>query len=339
MTAFGAVRRVFRGRWGRHAVAGLRFGLALVLLWLALRDVPYDSILPTFRQVDLGWLAVVVGLVLIGLGVKAWRWLTLLRPILPHIRWWEVLGILTVGQAGNMLLPARAGDVMRTLLASKSEGRQIPAVVTGLALEKGTDGLVLLGAAAFLLQVVPGGPWLNGPTRESAGLVLLVLGAAAAALLASRSVWLRLRQVLVSRSGWLADNIVQLGDRFVEGMDSLRHRRVVLRFLILTLAAWLVMWSVNVALGVSLRLAIPPSAGLLLVILILIGRVPGWMPGQIGPFYFFTRLGLQQYGIGGDAATGYAILLHLCVFAPPLLGACGYLLFNRAQREELLSRI
>jgi hypothetical protein len=57
--------------------------------------------------------------------------------------------------------------------------------------------------------------------------------------------------------------------------------------------------------------------------------MPGLMPGQVGPIYFFARLGLEQFGVRPAEGVAYAALLHAAIVLPPTVGAAIYLLAGR----------
>ncbi len=120
-----------------------------------------------------------------------------------------------------------------------------------------------------------------------------------------------------------------MGDRFVAGLEQLRRGGGFGLVILLTLVSWIMMYATNMATLYSLGLSVPPQAGLLVLVLVFIGILPRLMPGQVGPFYFFARLALEQFGVDPATSTAYAVLLHAFFVLPPLVGAGIYLLTSR----------
>lgn len=307
----------------------LRLGIGLALLGLAIRDVDFAAFLNAIQQVSLGWMTVVLLTILVTLVLKTWRWGLLLRPVVPELSSGNILGALLVGQAANILLPLRSGDLIRSLMASVDDAARLPAVITGLIIEKGLDALMLVLAMALTLPVLPDEVSLSSDGRRLLGLGLGALTVALLAIMLSRRVWHWMRRPLRPLPGWVAQKTLSLGDRFVEGMTQLRLGGQFGMVMILTLLSWVAMFLTNLTMAYSLRLAVPPAAGLLVMVLVFLGIIPRLMPGQVGPFYFFARLALAQFGVESAASTAYAVVLHAAFMIPPLVGAGLYLMVTK----------
>ena len=314
---------------GRALLGALKVVAGVALLWMALRGVDLPVILEAVGRMDARWLAVVAATVFLGLAFKALRWWLLLRPILPGVSRRETFGALMTGQAFNLLGVFRAGDMVRAVWMASSAPIQLPAVLTGIVVEKAIDMIMLALALLIMVPVLP----LDVPLA-SQGPLLLALGGGAllAALLAIRfapEAWGRLRGYLASRPGVMASRSVSLGDRLVAGFRQLRGLRGKGYLALMTFLAWAAMLSTNMALARGLGIQIPLAAGLLVLVLVLLGVMPGLMPGQVGPIYFFARLGLEQFGVRPAEGVAYAALLHAAIVLPPTVGAAIYLLAGR----------
>ena len=91
-------------------------------LWLVLRDVPFEQVIPALRQAHFWWLAPALIALAVDVIIRAERWGVLLRPI-ATVSWKRLLSPTIIGYMGNALLPARLGEVLRaTLLGSRSAG-------------------------------------------------------------------------------------------------------------------------------------------------------------------------------------------------------------------------
>lgn len=316
-------------RFLRLSLKLLRLSIGLILLYLAMRDVQLRTVWLALQQAHPGWLAIVLVTILATLAFKTWRWALLLRPVVPEIRLTHILGALLVGQAANILLPLRSGDLVRSWMGSANEPARLPAVITGLVIEKGLDALMLALAMALVVPTLPADVIPSEQMRRLLGLGLFALAAALLALVASPRVWPQVRRPLKALGSPLGQRALRLGDRFASGMAQLRGSGRFGTVLALTLLSWVAMYATNQSLAHALDLGAAPMAGLLVLVLVFLAIIPRLMPGQVGPFYFFARLGLEQFGVDPAASTGYAVLLHALFLLPPLVGAGIYLLSSR----------
>jgi uncharacterized protein (TIRG00374 family) len=309
--------------------------LGLVLLWGAIRILDLDALLNSLRQAAPAWLALTLLSVLGSLILKAARWHALIKPVFPATTFYETFGMLMLGQAGNIILPSRSGDVLRTVYAASPDQAQIPAVATGIMVEKGIDALFLAFSAAVVLPWLPvsqvgGQPWKASLTVGVLGVLLTTL-----VLLTSASFWRRMRTVLTRRTHPLAAWVVTQGDRLVLGVERLRKGGRFGAFLLLTIAIWMNMIVTNLLLAGAMGITMDLRVGVLVLVLAYLAVIPGLMPGHFGPFYFLVGVGLTSLSIAAPAAAAYAVLLHLFVMSPPVILAGVYLLLRRQGRMRL----
>jgi len=319
-----------RRRALRQAQVAIRWGLGLVLLILALRQVDMGSLVASLRGADLGWLLATISTVLLGIGLKAVRWNMLLMPVCPERSPWEVLGALLTGQAANILLPVRGGEVVRVAaVVAPSDGRA-GAVLVGIGVEKALDFLALSAAAALALPLLPAGVQSSIWAKAlAAGLALL--GGALAVVLFRRRAWERVRSLLDGLPAGPRDRVQGWFDRLSLSLERLDGSGYRVRVLVLTAVIWLVMFSTNLALLRALGMTAEAGPAVLVLVAIHLSLMPAIMPGNLGPFYLAVELGLSPFGYPLDRAALYAILLHALVTLPPLVGAGLYLTVARGR--------
>jgi uncharacterized membrane protein YbhN (UPF0104 family) len=318
----------------RRASLAIRWILGLALTILALRQVDMGDLAAGLRQVDPGWLLIALATIMLGIGLKAIRWGLLLKPVCPDRSAWDVLGALMTGQAANIVLPLRGGELVRTAtLISPSDGRA-GAVFVGIGMEKAFDLLALAAAAGLALPLLPTGArstiWI-GPL--AAGLALL--GAALAVGLFWRRAWACLRPLLVRLPEGMRNRLQGWMDRLSDGLERLARSGQLWRVLTLTAVIWLVMFSTNLTLLRALQMKVSASAAMLVLVAVHLGLIPAIMPGNVGPFYLAVELGLSPFGYNLPLAAPYAVLLHALVTLTPLAGAGLYLAAGRRHGGRL----
>jgi len=187
-----------------------------------------------------------VAVVVLHLGVlslKAVRWDVVLRAV-PHERGlpserrdsdptmrWLVFDSLFLGYFGNYVLPAKLGELGRSLLYSRRAGVAFPSVLATIVFERVVDATVLVVFFYLAIPFLPEGPeWVG----ESA--VLLALGATAG-IVVLVLLFRRLPRNSVTSSG-LVEKLKGVLGRFREGLSVLKSRSVALRAAGWTVAIW-----------------------------------------------------------------------------------------------------
>jgi len=271
------------------------------------------------------WLVLAAaGLVLLTIPMRTGRW-RLMFPPMSRPPFGRLTTIMLIGQAINLFVPMRLGDIVRsTLVETETAAFVLGTQMLRIAL----DLLILAGLVVVLLFQVSLPVWWRGP-----GEVLLVTSAMAflglAGLVAGRRLiarflsWLRPRWPF-PRSRRLLD----LATEFLRSLDVFASP-----VLLLVLVAWsAVIWAFYVAVNYVLLQAVgvPAESDLatawlasmfLLVVLQLGIAVPS-SPGRVGVYHYLTVQALGVFGIEQATAVTYAILLHvITVIIPTILGA------------------
>jgi uncharacterized membrane protein YbhN (UPF0104 family) len=317
----------------RPALAAIRWGIGLLLLVLALRQVDFGGLATSLRATDFGWLLLTLCAVLAGIGLKAVRWGMLLGPVCPEKTPWEILGALLSGQAANILLPFRGGEVVRAAAVVAPTDGRAGAVLVGIGVEKALDFLALSLAAALTVPLMPTGVASSAWARAlAAGLALL--GAVLAVVLFWRRGWERVRSLASALPVAPRDRVqrwLESASLNLERFAASGSRGMVL---VLTAVIWLVMLSTNLALLRALGLDAEPGPAALVLIAVHLSLMPALMPGNLGPFYAAVELGLSPFGVPLEIAALYAIVLHALVTLPPLAGAGLYLIVARGRSSR-----
>jgi len=322
----------FRSKWQTW----LKILLGVVLLVVAFRaGFQPLAILAALQTINPFWTAITFGLVLIGAVLKSIRWSLLLSSVSSSATASQVVGPLLTGQAFNMLTIARLGDVVRVWLLASQLSLPLPAVAATLIVETVLE-LCAYSSLALILSST-----LSTIAAEQYRLPLAI-GAALAGLvvLIVFTFWgERLMPPLnawLSRWRWHRLN-AWLSSAF-SALEPLKHNRRFWPLVGFTLIIWLSAWLTNLALFQAFALNLPPTAGLLILVLVIIGVAPGLMPTNIGPFYFLTIFALQQYKVDSAVALAYAAVLHLMVTGVPIIGA-GLYLADQWRRTGLWPRL
>jgi glycosyltransferase 2 family protein len=308
----------------RRHVLRLVLGTAatVAFLWLFLREVDLREAWRQIRALP-GWTMLgALALVGVNIAVMALRWRYLLEGAGYRVRLRSLFSTVSVGRAGNNVLPARGGDLIR--IESLREVAHVPAFVSAgtLFAERLLDGVVFAAwilIGAFL--VGQGGAMLLTGIALSAGTGLGIVVVALAAKrpdAAERFVW-RATKRLPPR--WHT-RFARSAAHFVEGLGAFRGRRR-LAWIFATSA---VMWLADVAMFALVGRAFGLDLGLGAYFLLegignLALAVPATAAG-IGSFDYLTLLATRGVEAEGPAVTAYVLTIHALIVLPvTVLGA------------------
>jgi glycosyltransferase 2 family protein len=306
----------FQKAWS--AWGGWRFVIGLVLagvlLFLAFRQANPQEMLATARQGRPELLALLFGLGALQWVLRSLRWQILLnaeKPVaLPIVFWGTAAGYL-----GNALLPARAGEVIRSVLLGQKARISTSYVLATALTERIIDALTLvLVAFATVSQLGLVAGWLATAMQG-----MLVVGLSGAAfLLAGPRLEKPLLAVLqrLPLPQRLGTALAAFVSQFLMGMRAFQHPGRALAFAALTGIIWMgdgLLTSLMArAFGLTLAL---PGALLLVSALGLSSAIPS-TPGYVGIYQFIAVTVLAPLGFSQNQALTYILAIqanNLCL--------------------------
>ena len=306
-------------RW--HIVLGIL--ISAVFLFLAFRKIEFNQLWQYLRAAKWAW--VLLGLVFyfMGVWVRTWRWQVVLKP-LQHLSRRQLFPVVCIGYMGNNVYPARAGEVLRSILLKQSDDVPISGSLATIVVERLFDGITILALVLLnfrqFVQIAPDAEWVN---RIQTGSILVagIFGLILIVFLAM----LFLPKQTQAVSGWLINKLLPaklrpkvsgILDKFIEGLRVLRSPGQSLLVLALSMLVWVLegglYWGVMKALGLDLSFM-----SLLLVegVVNLVLLIPA-APGGLGTFDAAARFMLSLFGIPAELALGYALMLRVALWIP-----------------------
>jgi uncharacterized protein (TIRG00374 family) len=314
------------GGFSRLAKLGLGLAITAGCVFLMLKKVSIREIGESLA--GLRWRYVLLGVasLAIGYALRILRWKTMLDSAKPETRYSAYIPPFLGSIGMNNILPFRSGDVLRAFVfpASIGIGRTLSLVT--LVLERAFDVLVLiLFIIAGIFSSASSGypPWVV-PTALFLG-ASLVAGAAVLFVFGGKLASFLGRKASASGSGLerLASKAAIALAGFLESMRSIiGSGGRMARILAISVLAWLfesgVFLCILLAFGESDYASYAP---LVMAIGTLATLVPS-SPGYVGPFHLAVSSLLLGLGMSGGVATGYSVVVHLCLWLPTTLAGC-----------------
>jgi uncharacterized protein (TIRG00374 family) len=301
-------------------------------LWLAFRRTPMGDLISHLKKVSPLAVAGAIGLHLISIALRGWRWKIMLSPSDPGLKRRHAVIALLVGYAVNVVIP-RGGEVARAVFLRRIARTSLVAGLSSVIAERLLDVVFL--CILFFLTVSFYQHHLEA-VFPGVGKVMFIAAIFAAVGLAGA--WLISRNP-AEAAGWLrrildrvwpsrAERFLVMGENFITGIGGLFVRESAVRIFLLSVGIWVLsifsVWWVAEAFsaGKLSSLSFLDAAAITVVVVISIS-LPA--PGGTGTTHYFVSMLLTGlYGISPAEALAFATLLHLVGVIPSLLlgGLC-----------------
>ena len=313
--------------------------ITVAALTYALWDVNFTELGELLSGGDYRLLVPILALLVLFYWMKALRWVYILRP-LRHFTRAEVTPAMVIGFAGNNILPAHLGEVIRTVVFARRFSMPYSSVAITLLVERIFDLVAILSLYAVGMAAI-GKP----PESLQVGtqlIMLLMVG-----FFVTIAIILYRPSLVLGTGNWLAGKLPEALGRHLNGIltnviqafSSLKSPQLVIFMLTWSLLKWAVMagmiWLTLVAYGTRVRLGIPL---VLMAVLALAAAVPN-APGYVGAMqaaYVFT---LRPFGISEEVAFAASVLFLVCQWLPVTLAGAWYFISGGLHVDEVRREI
>jgi glycosyltransferase 2 family protein len=312
--------------------------LSLVLLIVVFSRLDWQAFFTALKTVQIPQILLSGCLIIIIIVLRSLRWtLVANRPLTKFKQFWYAANI---GYLGNMIYPARAGEVLRIMAIHHFVPLVLGRAVTSSVIDRMFDMIVV---GVFTMLVL----WIHGqkidPNIGKGVIGVFILATLTLTLLIIFANHLHARvQRWKTQTKW-QQKLQQWVIHAIEGIQVFRQARHLLMALLITTVIFMMdyfwMWQITVAFGWDL----PFEAGLTVGVFLLLSISIPSAPGYIGIYQVACVLALGLYGIDETLAVAYSIVLQLLTFT--IMGIQGLLAtalcgFNLSQeRQQDLSQI
>jgi glycosyltransferase 2 family protein len=256
--------------------------------------------------------------------LRTLRWKIILRSVAPGARLGQLFIANVIGAATNTLLPARAGDVVRPVMASRSTGARLVPLFASTVVERVFDLIGLLFVFLLLLIFLPRVEGPDGVLVENlrrygfimggaglGGLIVLLWVAGRKTALHRRAV--KLLGIVPGRWG---DRLVRLFDGIMEGLGAMRRVRDVAGVLFCTLLLWFNGVVAIRLLFYAFDLDLPLGAACFTAVAIALTVALPQAPGFVGVFHVAIEKTLVLWGMDPTPSKAFAIVFWGISFVP-----------------------
>jgi uncharacterized protein (TIRG00374 family) len=285
----------------------IALALAAILLYFSLRDVDFNAVLAAFGQARVEYLVVAALALAASYFMRALRWRTLLsadRPIAPLTAYWGVW----VGYLGNSLLPARAGELLRSVMIGRKTGINVGFALATTLTERIIDAGILVLMALIAISTLETAPeTLIAGARVGAviafvGIAFVLIAPRLERQLRAILAWILGKLPIPAGIGVKLDAFLA---RFLTGMRALINVRRAALFALFAAAAWSIDVAVAAFVGRAFDMPLTVTQILLLLASLGLASAAPSTPGYLGIYQAVARAVLVPLGYSENLAIAF----------------------------------
>ncbi len=320
--------------------------VALVFLWLALKDISYQDLRLTMSKITYYWLFPYLLISLLSHYLRAERWKQLIEQEGLHPGRMNLFSGVMLGYLVNYAVP-RLGEVSRSVYVGNKEQISRTMLMGTVVLERALDALVMLilvVVSLFYLMsdyrlIVPllgrdTVSWLQSLISVDGMLILITLAVASAiALYLLYRLAMCLGRLLPTIEN-MRTFMVDLSKKFVQGLFSIKDVNNWPLFILLTAAIWfcyvLMTYIPFTAFDLHNEFNLGLREALIITVVSALGvALPS--PGGIGTYHWFvSRSMLLLFAVPHTVGVAYAIVTHLVMMIIILIATPILLVINNS---------
>jgi len=290
--------------------------LSISLLIYVLAQLNWASFLASWQTLQFSWLLLAALLVLLVLALRALRWLLVTQiSFRDYIAVWQATNI---GYLGNLIYPARAGELLRIVAFSHFTDHSLGRTLSGSVLDRVMD---MLGITVVLLLVLnfQASQQLEADLHlriQALTQTLLIVVFSGLLMLLFALPWLQQRcqqwQIQVDHTWWQRLKKVLL--QIFQGAQPLRNPVRLISVILLTVLVfscdYALIWLIFHAFGWTL----PYSAAITTGAFMMLGSALPAAPGYIGVYQLAAVWGLGLYHLPAEQAVAFSLVYQLMIF-------------------------
>lgn len=307
--------------------------IGIVALALAFRGVSWPELRAALERTNRAWLLAGFCSVSTSLAAYITRWWLLFTPDHRERSWPTLAAATIVGQAVNIAIPARLGELARMYWVGTHEGISKVRVLATIVVEKAIEFGVFALSIVLLLVSVTLPAWLS-----RSGVALIVLAAIVTVSVviiafAHRRILLLVEKWSVRLPERWRSRVYRLAHSSLQSLQFMRSWRMAAAVWSLSAVILFLSVTTNYVLLKASGINLPYSAALFLLVVIRLGEAPPSLPGKLGVFHYLVVLALSMFGVNRTIALSYAFVLYGVAVVPIVI--TGAVLMSFFRRNEV----
>jgi uncharacterized protein (TIRG00374 family) len=296
----------------------LLFVLIILLAcgYYVVRDIDFEKLWQILVNADYLWVVLSIPVMLISHWVRAYRWKTMLEPIVKGSKTWDLFSAVMVGYAANNVI-SRGGEFLRPYVYAKRAKVSFSSLFATIVVERFLDLFILVLLFGFVSLFFSEQIKIALPNLQIEKLLIPTVLLIAVLCLAFYPPFVKamLRIFVKPFSHKFYDKLVEIFNKFTVGIAILKKPSQYLRLFIESQSIWILyaipMYLMFFSFGFQSTHNLGFDDALLLIVISGIGFTVAPTPGAFGVYHFLIQNAMMKlYGISSEEALAYATLTH-----------------------------
>lgn len=313
--------------------------ISMLFLYFAFRDVSWGDFLQYILGIQYQWLIPAAISVMASFIVRAIRWKMLVAPI-KKVSFDNTFSATMIGYMGNNILPFRLGDLLRAFAFAKDTGIKKSTTLASLLLERILDLMTTLMALGLVLVYFPNFPLWATRIGYVALMIVTVLITFTVLMQFKNEYILRFTKFILKPmpdkwNSTVAKKLISFSD----GLQVVSQYKKYFGLLIVSILHWPIyistVWFTFQAFDYSFGII---EAFVVLVFITFAVAIPS-APGYVGTFHGLVVASMALFGLAGDSARAFAVVLHAINYVPVTLVGLFYFWKRQITLKEVESEV
>lgn len=292
------------------------FGILISVgaIYLLYQKIDVQKSVELLKRVPTYYYFLLIPIYLSSFFIRAIRWKLMLES--EKVSFKDCLDSIVVGFAGNNLIPARGGELLRMFFFSNKTKVNRLTAISSIFVEKILDGVALIFILVITLLLQPSLmeiDWLQKLTYTVSFFVVILL----ISLIVLRLFSEKIIQFITEKKFPLHQFISGVIEKIADALKFIKWNFSSLGIIVLSIIIWLVegaMFPFGIqAFGVENNVLL---MGFFMLAIVNFGLIVPSSPGYVGVFQAMTVVALLLFNIPEETALSIGILIHLCQFVP-----------------------
>ena len=296
----------------------LPFILTFLFLYLAFKNIEFESFLKHLTNVNWIYLFIFIGLFFFSHFVGALRWKTIISSVKTDVSLLSLFGSTMIMYGVNLAVP-RLGEIYRASFLGKWEDISRTQMFGTIIVERVIDLIFLLLAILLSIAIYPEDLFQEIPELKG---YLYLLSVIVAGLILALILVVMLKEkfykpilfIVGKISPKLSDKLKYVFDMLLDGFSTIRSLKVLGQTLVYS-AIIMFLYGYNAYIGFHMIKMdqiqeVTLAMGWIVMTISALGIVAP-TPGGTGTFHLLCSISLGIFGFGENVALAYAVLSHI----------------------------
>lgn len=306
-------------------VIGVIFSIIAIVV--VVRGVDWKVLLSSVRKARIEYISLGMFFLVCDTFLRAWRWQILLRPLGKFRLIKDSMAFAMIGYMANMILPLRAGEIVRPVMFGEKTGTSKSAVFATVIVERIFEVLsllILLVMVTVTMEIpseIKTGAYILEGVSFSLFISLLIIS------------YSKKSQGLINKSfSWLPGRIQNkleaVINQFVMGLRCIRNFKDLWFVFLISILMWMagiLMVYYNLK---AFYISIPWYGPVFVTLVANIGMAVPSSPGSLGVAHFLYVFSLAVFNVEKSVSLGFAIVFHAISFILIILTGLAFLWYS-----------